>query len=257
VQGLFADHSHPNPTVVNNVETLSNVPHILRNGSDWFRSIGTEDTPGTMVFTVSGDVRRHAVVELPMGTPLSTLVYEIGQGFAEGRSAKAAVSGVSNGPLTAALFDTPMDFGSMRRVGSGLGSGGFVVFDDSVCMAQVAADLSRFLSIESCGQCPPCKLGSGALTERFEALIGSRADLGTLEELVAWTSRVSDANRCGLGAGQQALAAGLLEAFWDDFVAHLDTDCGRDRPGSLLPKLVEFDGGRFVVDEDYFERHRS
>jgi NADH:ubiquinone oxidoreductase subunit F (NADH-binding) len=242
---------------VNNVETLSNVPHILRNGPDWFRSFGTEDSPGTMVFTVSGDVRRHAVAELPMGTPLSVLVHGVGEGFAEGRSLKAAVSGVSNPPLPPERIDTPMDFGSMKRIGSGLGSGGFVAFDDTVCMAEVAAQLSRFLWIESCGQCPPCKLGTGALTERFEALVGSQADAGTLEEAVAWTSRVSDANRCGLGAGQQALAAGFLEDFWDDFVVHMDADCGRDRSGMLLPKLVDLDDGRFVLDEGYFDRYRA
>jgi NADH-quinone oxidoreductase subunit F len=254
VQGLFAEQAEPHPTVVNNVETLSNVPHILTKGADWFRSMGTEDTPGTMVYTISGDVRRHGVVELPMGTRLSELVYGFGGGFEAGRAPRAAVSGVSNGPLTAALFDTPMDFGSMQAVGSGLGSGGFVIYDDTVCMAQVAEHLSRFLWHESCGQCPPCKLGTGALTERFEALANGSADIGVLEEIGAWTSRVTDSNRCGLGAGQRALAVGFVERFFDDFAAHMGRPCGRDRQTPLLAKLIDLDGDRFVVDTDYFDR---
>jgi NADH:ubiquinone oxidoreductase subunit F (NADH-binding) len=247
VQGLFGDGVHPNPTVVNNVETLSNVPQILRNGAAWFRSIGTEDTPGTMVFTISGDVRRHAVAELPMGTPLSELVYGVGGGFAAGRGPKAVLSGVSNAPLVASQIDTPMDFGSMRRAGSGLGSGGFVAFDDSACMAQVAAEFSRFLWAESCGQCPPCKLGAEALTDRFGRIAAGTADMGVLEEAAAWTARVTDANRCGLGAGQRGLAAGFLERFWDDFAAHAPSGCGRRRSGPLLPVLVDLHGDRFVI----------
>ena len=254
VQGLLGDTVRPNPTVVNNVETLSNVPHILRHGADWFRSFGTPDAPGTMVFTISGDVRRHGIVELPMGTPLSVLVFEVGAGLEAGRSPRAILSGVSNAPLTAAALDTPMDFASLRAAGAGLGSGGFTVYDDTACMAQVAAQLATFLSRESCGQCPPCKLGTTALADRFAALGSGHANEGTLEEAAAWTARVTDANRCGLGAGGQALAAGFLERFWDDFVHHLARPCGRDRQEMLLPKIVDLAGERFVLDDGYFDR---
>ncbi len=254
VQGLFADQTHPNPTVVNNVETLSNVPHIISHGAEWFRSFGTQDTPGTMVYTISGDVRRHGVVELPMGTRLSELIYGFGGGLEAGRAPRGVVSGVSNAPLSASMLDVPMDFGSMQAVGSGLGSGGFVVYDDSACMAQVAEHLSRFLWYESCGQCPPCKLGTGALAGRFAALADGSGDAAVLEEIGAWTTRVTDANRCGLGAGQRALAAGFVERFIDDFVAHLGRPCGRDRSRPLLPKLLDLDGDRFVVDTSYLDR---
>lgn len=247
VRGLFAEGPASNPTVVNNVETLCNVPHILRNGAEWFRSFGTADTPGTMVFTVSGDVRVEAVVELPMGTPLAELVHDVAGGPPPGRTVRAVVSGVSNAPLPAHLLATPMDFGSMRGAGSGLGSGGFIVYDDDACLARVAATLSGFLADESCGQCPPCKLGTTALSERFAALADGTARPGTLEEIAAWTTRVTDSNRCGLGGGQSVLAAGFVAAFGSDLAAHLDGPCGRDRR-EAVPLLTGYDeaSGRFL-----------
>src|SRR5581483_11306077 len=129
VHGLFVVRpDRSNPTVVNNVETLSNIPHIFCRGADWFRSIGTPDTPGTMVFTISGDVATPGVFELPMGTPVDELVYEHGGGMRPGRKVKAVLSGVSNAVIQASALRTRMDFGSMQAIGSGLGSGGFVVF---------------------------------------------------------------------------------------------------------------------------------
>ncbi|MFQ5948028.1 MAG: NADH-ubiquinone oxidoreductase-F iron-sulfur binding region domain-containing protein [Acidimicrobiia bacterium] len=255
IRGLFADEESSNPTVVNNVETLSHVPHILRNGAEWFRSHGTEDSPGTMVFTISGDVRRETVTELPMGTPLAVLLYGFGEGLAAGRRPKAVISGVANAPLPPSLIETPMDFGSMQAVGTGLGSGGFMVYDDTACMVRVAAVLSKFNWVESCGQCPPCKLGTEALTARFEAIDAGRATAQDLEEAVAWTSQVTDANRCGLGQGERNLATGMLEAFWDEFAAHLDGGCPSDRR-IRLPKLIDYDpeAGRFTYDEGYLER---
>ena len=246
VSGLFGSPQHPNPTVVNNVETLAHVSHILRNGAEWFRSRGTDESPGTMVFTVSGDVRSEGVAELALGTPLSWLIYGVGGGFEAGRGPKAVLSGVSNVPLTAAQLDTPLTFGDLRRVGSGLGSGGFVVFDDTTCMAEVGAVYGRFLADESCGQCPPCKLGTTALADLFGSLHGGSGDAGTLEEVAAWTQRVTDANRCGLGAAGRNLAIGILERFWDDLVAHLDGGCPGDR-GIGVPNITGWDGatGRF------------
>jgi NADH-quinone oxidoreductase subunit F len=246
-----------NPTVVNNVETLANVPHILRNGADWFRSIGTLDSPGTMVFTVSGDVQRETVAELAMGTPLSFLVYGIGEGPANGRRVKSVVPGASNAPIPDHLLDTPMDFASLRRIGSGLGSGGMIVYDDTACMVAIGEVLSRFLAVESCGQCPPCKLGTSALAERFARLESGHADINTVEEIEAWTVRVTDANRCGLGAGERALAAGILHGFLGEVLAHVGGRCPTPRP-LRLPKMVDHapEAGRFVYDEDYFQWRR-
>lgn len=248
VEGLFAAGDDANPAAVNNVETMSNIPHIVARGAPWFRSMGTEESPGTMVFTVSGDVQREAVVELEMGTPLSFLVYGVGEGTAPGREAKAVVSGVSNVPLPAALLETPLSFEGMRAAGSALGSGGFVVYDDTACMARVGEVLSSFLNRESCGQCPPCKLGTGAIAERFGRLHASERRTADLEEIVAWMARVTDANRCGLGGGQQALARGLLEHFWEELSAHLEGHCPSDR-SVPLPKLEDYNAaaGRFVL----------
>jgi NADH:ubiquinone oxidoreductase subunit F (NADH-binding) len=247
VVGLFGSGDDPNPALVNNVETLSNVPHIVTKGADWFRSFGTDHSPGTMVFTISGDVRWEGVVELEMGTPLSFLVYVTGQGLAAGRRPRLIVSGVSNRPLTLDDIDTRMDFASMRAIGSGLGSGGFVVYDDSRCVVQVAAALSAFLYTGSCGQCPPCKLGTEAITERFTRLTLGGGSVGDVEEIAAWILRVTDANRCGLGAGQQALARGIVEDFAEDLAHHVEGDsCPTDRL-VVAPVIEHWDSeaGRF------------
>ncbi|MGQ0849971.1 MAG: NADH-ubiquinone oxidoreductase-F iron-sulfur binding region domain-containing protein [Actinomycetota bacterium] len=243
-----------NPTVVNNVETLANVPHILREGAAWFRSMGTEDSPGSMVFTVCGDVENEVVVDLPFGTPLSWLIYGPGGGVGTNRKVKAVFPGVSNSPIPADLLDTPLEFGAMRAIGSGLGSGGMIVYDDTACIVAATAVLSRFLAIESCGQCPPCKLGTGAFSDRFRLLEEGAADAGTLEEVQAWLGRVTDANRCGLGAGGQALVAGVLRVFTDEVVSHLGRSCWSERI-LRIPKLVDWapELNRFVYDETYFE----
>ena len=255
--GSIGSDTHFNPTVVNNVETLSNVPHILREGPLWFRSMGTDESPGNMVFTVCGDVLRETVVELPLGTALSWLVYGAGQGLRDGRRVKAVFPGASNAPLPDHMLDTPMDFDSMRAIGSGLGSGGMIVYDDTACVVAAAAVFSRFLATESCGQCPPCKLGTAALAESFVDLDTGRGDFLTVEEIEAWLSRVTDANRCGLGAGERDLAGGILRNFGDEVSGHVGQPCRSSRQLSL-PKIVDWaaEAGRFVYDDRYFEWRR-
>lgn len=248
VQGLASrPDGTSSPTVVNNVETLSNVPHILARGVDWFRSIGTERSPGTMVFTVCGDVRRETVVELPLGSPLSALIYEHGKGLEAGRRPRAVVSGVANRPLTAAELETPLAFEAMADIGSGLGAGGFLVYDDTTCIVEMAAALSGFLQTASCGQCPPCKLGTTTFASGFGDIVDGGGSLEELEELAAWTGRVTDANRCGLGTGQRHLAAGVLEAFTEEIVACMERRCPGHR-GLLAPVILDHDeeAGRFV-----------
>ncbi len=144
--GLFAQPPNDNPTLINNVETLANVPHILADGPEWLRATGTDASPGTMIFTVCGDVRREGAFELPLGTPLRHLMEEQAGGAPEGRTVKAIFPGASNTVLVPAELDTPLDFDSMRQVGSGLGAGGFAVFDDSACIARAAYLYSRFRS---------------------------------------------------------------------------------------------------------------
>ncbi|MBW3537172.1 MAG: hypothetical protein KY395_05285, partial [Actinobacteria bacterium] len=170
-----------NPTAVNNVETLSNVPHILVKGAEWFRSIGPENSPGTLVCTVVGDVRRPSVGEMDMGTPLSEVIDVVGGGVGEGRAVKAVLSGVANPVLPSDRLDTPLDYEAFAEAGSGLGAAGFIVYDDTACMVEVARLFSRFLYVESCGQCPPCKRGSGEITERLAAL-GTRFSQNVLAD---------------------------------------------------------------------------
>ena len=240
LHGLVGSDGTEMRTVVNNVETLANIPGILAEGSGWFRSLGTDRSPGSMLFTVSGDVQTPAVVELPLGTPLSYLIYGVGGGLPTGRRPKLVVSGVSNRPLSEDELDTPLSYEGMEAIGSGLGSGGFIVYDDTTCAVEVGAALSGFLQRGSCGQCPPCKLGTTAFTSGFSAVLEGRSDLDHVERLTAWISRVTDANRCGLGAGQRALAGGILDTFAEDVIDCLEGRCPGHR-GLVPPAPVDHD----------------
>jgi len=237
-----------NPTLVNNVETLANVPHILANGAEWFRSLGTQDSPGHIVVTVVGDTVRAGVAEVPMGTRLGEVIGTVGGGLPDGRSVKAVFSGVSNPVLTSAALDTPLTYEDMAAAGSGLGAAGFIVYDDTACMVNVAHVFSRFLWIESCGQCPPCKLGSEAITAHLWAIeTGSGTD-ADVEEIGSWLEHVTDANRCYLGTEEKLVVASLLAAFPEEFAAHLEGPCPRPRP-IPLPKLVDIVDGTAIYDE--------
>jgi NADH:ubiquinone oxidoreductase subunit F (NADH-binding) len=254
LHGLFASaYAGPsdqenNPTLVNNVETLAHATHIVRNGPDWFRSLGTEDTPGTMVFTVSGDVRAPAVRELPLGLTLRQLIDEVGGGVGEGRSVKAVFPGVANAVITPDLLETPLGFDSMRRAGSALGSAGFVVYDDTACMAQVAWIYSRFLYVESCDQCAPCKLGSGEITDRLEHLLEGKAEDRHLEEVAEMTTWVTNGQRCYLPTSGSLVISSLIELYSDDFIAHLRGGC-KLRHDITLPKFVDYvEGEGFTYD---------
>ncbi len=250
--GPFARRESPNPTAMNNVETLAHVPEILRRGAEWFRSAGTDSSPGTMVFTVSGDVKRPAVAELPLGVPLRVLVDVVGGGVADGRQVKAVVPGASGALLTEDQLDTPLDFDAMRDAGSELGSAGFVVYDDSACIVAVTLAFSRFLAIESCAQCPACKQGTASITEcleRIERGDGAERDLDTIR---AKCGTVTGGQRCALPSGEAALVRSALTAFAAEFEAHLGSACPLPRD-LLVPKFVDFDeeASRFRYDERY------
>src|SRR5207247_8671820 len=150
------------------------VPPMLREGPDWLRANGADDSPGTMVFTVCGDVQREGVFELPLGSPMRSLIEGAGGGAPEGRTIKAIFPGASNTVMVPQELDTPMDFDSMREVGSGLGAGGFAVFDDSACMVQAAYRYSRFLAVDSSGPSPVAKCGTGEATDAFAQLESGR-----------------------------------------------------------------------------------
>jgi NADH-quinone oxidoreductase subunit F len=249
--GLFARRDTRNPTAVNNVETLAHVPGIITQGATAFRTNGTEDSPGCTVFTVCGDVRKPGVYELPLGLPLRALVDLVAGGAPEGREIKTVVPGASAGLLTADQLDTPLDFESMRDAGSGLGSAGFVVYDDSACIVAIVLAFARFLAIESCAQCPACKAGTegfSAALQRIERGDGSTEDIETLE---AKCKTVTGGRRCALPFGAQLLVRSALEAFREEFGAHLGRKCPlpRDLP---VPKIADFDEQTgFAYDERY------
>jgi NADH-quinone oxidoreductase subunit F len=254
VFGLYAQPPNENPTLVNNVETLSNVPLILEHGSAWFRESGTEDSPGTMLFTVTGDVLREGVFELSLGTPLRHLVEEAAGGVGEGRSVKVVLPGASNTVLIPEQLDTPLDFESMRAVGSGLGAGGFAVYDDSTCIVEVARVFCRFLHVESCAQCPPCKLNSADILEVLEQLDRGEGP-GQPDVALERARTVTDGQKCALPTGTSLLMQSILLTFEDEIARHRGNPCTGQR-GLLLPKLVELDptSGRFVYDEEYADK---
>jgi NADH-quinone oxidoreductase subunit F len=228
-----------NPTAVNNVETLANVAHILARGADWFRSFGTAESPGTVVCTVVGDVERPGVLEVELGTPLREVLDAHGAPRA-GRAVKAVLSGVTNAVLTAERLDTPCSYEGFARAGSGLGAAGFIVYDDTTCMVDVAALLSRFLWVESCGQCPPCKLGTGEITRALDEIAAGTAERESLEAVNHWLDVVADGNRCFLPVEAQQMIASLVREFPEDFDAHLAETCPSPRQLDV-PKIVDID----------------
>jgi NADH:ubiquinone oxidoreductase subunit F (NADH-binding) len=242
-----------NPTLVNNVETLATAAHILAKGASWFRSMGTAGSPGTVIVTIVGDVVRSQVLEVELGTPLSRVLDACG-GPKPGRRFVAALSGVSNPVLGAGGFDTPLTYEDMEARGTGLGAAGFVVYDDAADMASVARELSRFLAVESCGQCPACKTGSLEITDRLLAI---EEGVGTDEDLAEINARlrtVTDANRCYLGTEEQNVVSSLLRAFPEAFAARMEGTAGPLRP-ALVP-LVEdiLEDGTVVYDERHVRK---
>src|SRR6266487_336729 len=252
MQGLFATPPQDNPTLVNNVETLANVPHILTDGADWLRANGTDSAPGTMVFTICGDVRREGVFELPLGVPLRYLVEELAGGTPAGHAVKAVFPGASNAVIVPAQLDTPLEFDAMRQVGSGLGAGGFSVFDDSACMVQAAWRYLRFLFVESCGQCPACKFGTGEVTETLRALEAGGGSDRDLELILVRARDATGGQKCALPTGESLLMQSLVQVFSDEFTSHIGRPCPLPR---ALPfhKIVDWDAstGRFAYDLTY------
>jgi NADH-quinone oxidoreductase subunit F len=240
-----------NPTLVNNVETLAAAAHILARGATWYRSFGTDGSAGTVIVTIVGDVRVPGVHEVELGTPLSEVIARCG-GAEPNRTLKAAFSGVSNPVLPASAFDIPLTYEAFEERGSGLGAAGFAVYDDTADMVTVAAELTRFLAVESCGQCPPCKRGSMELTEILTRIAHGGGSDGDLAEIEALLGSVTDSNRCYLGTEVQRVVASVLREFPDDVAAHLEGRPMLERD-VVVPKVVEIDADGAVV---YDERHR-
>jgi len=237
----------PNPTLVNNVETLSSVPHILTRGADWFRSMGTTASPGNVVCTIVGDVVAPDVGEIELGTPLGDAIDAVASGLGAGRAAKAVVPGVAAPVVTDLTI--PVSYEGFEAAGSAMGAAGYAVLDDTACMVNVAAALSRFLFVESCGQCPPCKQGTGEITARLEHIETGEAEQEDLDVIEHWIGQVTDGNRCYLPVQEQLVVASILEQFADEIEEHFVwRACPRPRE-FVVPKLLDLSGGVARYDE--------
>jgi NADH:ubiquinone oxidoreductase subunit F (NADH-binding) len=246
--------SGSNPTLVNNVETLSNIPHILARGPEWFRSMGTAESPGTVVTTVVGDVIAPDVGEVEMGTSLRDVIDAVGSGLPDGRTVKAVFSGVANEVVTGTDLDVSVSYEGFRAIGSGMGSAGFIVYDDSTCMVDAAYRFSRFLSVESCGQCPPCKLGSSAITQHLESIETGRGDEADLSAIAGWLDHVTDGSRCYLATEERIVVSSVLRAFPEEFAEHLELGGCPRRRDLPFPKLIDLADGRAVYDESFWRK---
>ncbi len=231
-----------NPVVVNNAETLAHVALVCRHGADWYRAQGTSESPGPTIVTITGDVRRAAVAEVPLGRPLGELIDELAGGARPGRSIKAVLSGVANPVLSAAGLTAPVSYEGLGAAGSGLGSAGFIVYDDSRNMVDVAYQVSRFLHVESCGQCNSCKLGTLDVTTLLEGLVrGEPAKVDVVGHLRRALAGVTQSARCYLPTQEQRLVASLLDGFPEDLAERL-----AGIPGDLdvpLPKIIDIRDG--------------
>ena len=233
--GLWAQ-----PTVLNNVETFSAVPLIIRNGSGWFKAIGTEGTPGTKAFALTGNVVNTGLIEVPMGTTLREVIFDIGGGIKDGKKFKAVqIGGPSGGCLTEEHLDMPMDFDSLKKVGAMIGSGGLVVMDEDTCMVEVARFFMNFTQNESCGKCVPCREGTRRMLEILERIVkneGTLEDLDLLEEL---SSTITETALCGLGQSACKPVISTLKYFRNEYLAHVvDKHCPHCNGA---PKVLKID----------------
>jgi NADH-quinone oxidoreductase subunit F len=235
------------PALVNNTETMANIPAVLAKGADWFREVGTDESPGTIVCTITGSTRRHGIAEFAMGTPLGAVIDELGGGPEPGRTIVGAMSGVSNALLPASLLDTPLTYEAMRDAGSGLGAAGFIVFDDSVDLVAVAHGVARFLAVESCGQCTPCKQDGLAMAELLDRIRRSEANEIDLVALNDRVLTVADSARCNLALQQQLVIGNLLRMFPEAVREHLD-GARRAADAYVIASVVDIVDGRAVVD---------
>lgn len=226
------------PTNVNNVETFANIPAILLKGASWFSSIGTEKSKGTKVFALAGKINNVGLIEVPMGTTLREVIYDIGGGIKDGKKFKAVqTGGPSGGCLTERDLDTPIDFDNLVAKGSMMGSGGMIVMDEDNCMPSVAKFYLEFTEEESCGKCTPCRVGTKRLSELLEMVCDGKAEMKHLDELKRLSHVIKDTALCGLGQTAPNPVLSTLDAFWDEYVAHVkDHTC----PSGECSKLVKY-----------------
>lgn len=228
------------PTVINNVETYANIPIIIRKGAEWFNTIGTEKSKGTKVFAIGGKIQNTGLIEVPMGTTLKHVIYDIGGGVPKNRKFKAVqTGGPSGGCLTEKDLDTPIDYDTLTAKGSMMGSGGLIVMDEDNCMVDVAKFYMEFIVEESCGKCTPCREGTRRLYELLEKITQGKGTLETLAELKKLAIDVKDTSLCGLGQSAPNPILSTLENFYDEYVEHVvDKKCRAGVCKSLTKLLI-------------------
>lgn len=235
--------------LVNNVETLANVPSIVLDGPAVFRSVGTQDSPGTMICTVTGRTERAGVGEFELGTPLREVIEVLG-GRSLGGEIVAVLSGTANPLLPGDALDAPLSWEGLAAAGGGLGSAGFIVIDDQVDVVAVAQGVSRFLSVESCGQCTPCKQDGLAITEVLDRIRSSTPAADDLETLPVLTARVTAGARCFLAQQHQQVVESLLVSFPEALAAHVERRAGAAEPFPIVPLLdIVDDQAVLALDE--------
>ena len=239
-QGLWGK-----PTVLNNVETFANVPGIIRQGAGWYKGIGTEGSSGTKTFALTGNVVNTGLVEVPMGTTLREVIFDIGGGIPDGKKFKAVqIGGPSGGCLTEEHLDVPMDFDSLKKLGAIIGSGGLVVMDEDTCMVEVARFFMHFTRNESCGKCTPCREGTKRMLETLERIIANEGTMEDLDLLEALSDTITDTALCGLGQTACKPVMSTLQNFRQDYLRHVvDRHCpicnGRKRRLEIKPDLCK------------------
>jgi NADH:ubiquinone oxidoreductase subunit F (NADH-binding) len=241
------------PTLASNVETFANVPGVIAQGPDWFREVGTADSPGTIVCTVTGDTQRAGVAEVAMGTTLRELIETVGGGVAPGREIAAVMSGVANPLIPGDKIDTPLTYEDMRAAGGGLGCAGFIVFDDQTDFTAVAAGVAWFLGVESCGQCAACKGDGLEIAIVLAKLSASEAEPDDLEKLEANLATVAEGARCNLPYQTQAVVGSVLELFDDEIAQHRDHSGAASAP-TPIAAIMELVDGNAVLDARQAEK---
>ena len=238
VKGLFGQ-----PTIINNVETLANVAQIINNGAEWFASMGTEKSKGTKVFALGGKINHTGLVEIPMGTPLRTIIEDIGGGVPHGKKFKAAqTGGPSGGCIPASLIDTPVDYESLIAIGSMMGSGGLIVMDEDNCMVDIAKFFLEFTVDESCGKCTPCRIGTRRMLDILDKITAGKGEDGDIEKLEELAKTIKATALCGLGQTAPNPVLSTLHYFRDEYEAHIkEKRC----PAGHCKKL-----SRFIIDPE-------
>ena len=232
--GLFGK-----PTLLNNVETFANVPIIIEKGAEWYCSIGTEKSPGTKAFALTGNIVNTGLIEIPMGTPLHKIIFDIGGGIRGGKSFKAVqIGGPSGACLTEEHLNLPLDFDSLKKAGAMIGSGGLVVMDEDTCMVEVARFFMNFTQNESCGKCVPCREGTRRMLEILEKIVAGKGELSDLDMLEELADTITSTALCGLGKTAANPVVSTLKYFRDEYVEHIvDKKC-RTKNCQALKQIV-------------------